>query len=151
MIVQVSNGELEFRDGRVLIRKKGLRSFLVQGPSGERSIPVASITAIQMKPGGLFLNGFIQFSYAGGKQFTGTMMDAASDPDAVIFGNGCNDEIRQFKALVESAMETQITASTSVPTTSLPDELRKLAQLRDEGILTDAEFAEAKQRLLADT
>lgn len=149
MIVQASNGELEFRDGRVLIRKKGLRSFLVQGPGGERSIPATSITAIQMKLGGLFLNGFIQFSYAGGKQFTGTMMDAASDPDAVVFGHGRNDEIQQFKALVESVMQSHNAASASTSTTSVSDELRKLAQLRDDGILTDAEFADAKQKLLA--
>lgn len=34
-------------------------------------------------------------------------------------------------------------------TTSVADEIRKLAELRDEGILTDAEFQAKKTELLA--
>jgi hypothetical protein len=40
------------------------------------------------------------------------------------------------------------TPSSPVNTTSIADELTKLAQLRDSGILSDSEFASAKARLL---
>ena len=46
-------------------------------------------------------------------------------------------------------MQSHNAALASTSTTSFSDELHKLAQLRDDGILTDAEFTEAKQKLLA--
>jgi hypothetical protein len=36
------------------------------------------------------------------------------------------------------------------PVTGIADELGKLAQLRDSGILTDEEFSEQKRRLLGE-
>lgn len=52
----------------------------------------------------------------------------------------------------KSATENQVFASASkgeANSTSLADELQKLANLRNEGILTDAEFEIQKQKLLA--
>jgi hypothetical protein len=39
--------------------------------------------------------------------------------------------------------------TSSSPSALIADELRKLAQLHSEGVLTDAEFAVQKARLLA--
>lgn len=45
-----------------------------------------------------------------------------------------------------SAAPTQ--PASAAPTDTIADELRKLADLREEGVLTDAEFASLKSRLL---
>lgn len=59
--------------------------------------------------------------------------------------------IQQLRERVASAHEVQVVvqAPVAVAPASMADELRKLAELRDQGILTDEEFSAAKARLLA--
>jgi len=57
-----------------------------------------------------------------------------------------------YMGMVAEAMAS-CGSPTPAPTTEtqfdLPDELRRLGELRDEGLLTDEEFEAQKQRLLA--
>lgn len=59
-------------------------------------------------------------------------------------------QLESIKVLAASRQEPKAAApaSTLAPGTSLADEIRKLAQLRDEGLLTVDEFNEQKARLL---
>jgi hypothetical protein len=144
-IVSATN-ELEFREDVVLIRKKGVGNFFASGLNGERSIPVSTITAIQLKLGG-WAPGYILFSYAGSKPFNGGLMEATQDPDAFIFQKTFNSDVEKFKVAVEFAMR-QSKAQNSVSGASTADELRKLAELKADGILSSEEFDAAKRKLL---
>ncbi len=56
-----------------------------------------------------------------------------------------------FEAIIKQAdaEEQQIQKSTTVESGSISDELKKLAELKELGILTDDEFSEQKQKLLS--
>lgn len=140
--------ELEFLGDAVLIRKKGAGNFLASGLNGERSIPISTITAIQLKLGG-WTPGYILFSYAGSKPFGGGLMEATQDPDAFIFQKQYNSDVEEFKRMVESAMRDSKNSKSPVSPASLADELRKLATLVEDGFLSDSEFEVAKKKLLA--
>ncbi|MGZ9711493.1 SHOCT domain-containing protein [Glaciimonas sp. GNP009] len=148
MKITFAKDELELAGENIIIRKRGAANAMASGINGDRTISIAAITAIQMKLGGFWTPGFIQFSYAGSKPFNGGIIAATQDPDAFIFKETLNGEIEAFKAKVEQIMRDSKQASKSVSGT-LADELRKLGELRAEGVLSDQEFAAAKNRLIA--
>ena len=114
---------------------------LYHGFIGEKRIPFSSITAIQFKEAGSWLAGFIQFSIKGGIEWRGQVNQ---DENALQFEREFNAE---FSALREF-VERQMAAISASPATSTADELMKLAALRDQGILTEEEFASQKTKLL---
>lgn len=117
---------------------------------GEKRIPVASITAIQWKPVGAMVNGFIQFTIGGGNeaqsQFGHQTMSAVKDENSVVF---LKKQMPAFQALREQ-IEGVIAqrgrpASMMAAVASGPlDQLKQLSELRDAGILTEEEFAAKK-------
>ena len=114
---------------------------LYHGFTGEKRIPFTSITAIQFKEAGSWLAGFIQFSIKGGIDWRGQVNQ---DENALQFEREFNAE---FSALREF-VERQMAAISASPATSTADELMKLAALRDQGTLTEEEFASQKTKLL---
>jgi Domain of unknown function (DUF4429)/Short C-terminal domain len=141
--------KLELAGDRVIIRRRGLANMLASGLNGERTINISTLTGIQMKPGGLFSPGYILFSYAGSKPFVGGVFAATQDPDAFIFGQELNDEVTEFKAKVEKIMQnSRQTAQAVAEPTNLAEELRKLAELKEQGVLSQDEFDAAKRKLL---
>ncbi|HSY20106.1 MAG TPA: DUF4429 domain-containing protein [Candidatus Acidoferrales bacterium] len=142
---------LELRGDTITIKKRGWANALASGMNGARTIQVSTITAIQMKPAGMMM-GYIIFSYAGSKPFMGGMWEATQDPDAFLFGKSLNGEVAEFKAQVEKKMrESKQPAPTPANNSpgTLTDELRKLAEFKNQGILSQAEFDAAKKKLLA--
>jgi len=142
---------LTLRGETVVIHKRGWANALASGMNGERTIQISSITAIQMKPAGMITLGYILFSYAGSKPFMGGILEATQDPDAFLFINKLNDQIADFKTKVELKMQEfkQQKEKNNKPDFSLADELKKLADFRQQGILTPEEFEAAKKKLLS--
>ena len=102
-----------------------------------------------MKPAGMITLGYILFSYAGSKPFYGGIIDATQDPDAFLFSSDLNAQVAEFKAKVERIMrESKQPATTNNSAGTLTDELRKLAEFKNQGILSPAEFDAAKKKLL---
>jgi ribosomal protein L7/L12 len=142
---------LELRGDTITIKKRGWANALASGMNGARTIQVSTITAIQMKPAGMMM-GYILFSYAGSKPFMGGMWEATQDPDAFLFGKDLNGQVAEFKAQVEKKMreaKQPAPAPANNAPASLTDELRKLAEFKNQGILSQAEFEAAKKKLLA--
>jgi hypothetical protein len=147
--IRSRDDELQLDGDKIYIRRRGVANALAAGLNGERTILISSLTAIQMKPGGVFSPGYILFSYAGSKPFMGGLIEATQDPDAFIFERALNDQVAIFKAKVENIVRVskQASQSTASPAT-LADELRKLAELKQQGILSQEEFDVAKKKLL---
>ena len=59
------------------------------------------------------------------------------------------EQARHWHGLLRAARERATPPMAPATATSVADELRKLAQLRDEGVLTEPEFQQQKARLLA--
>jgi|SRR5665213_10488 len=147
-IVSINN-ELELANDNIIIRRHGVAHAMAAGLTGERMIPISTLTAIQLKLGAWWSPGFILFSYAGSKPFMGGIIEATQDPDAFIFQKELNDEVSIFKAKVEKILRDskQVTPTSNSPP-ALTDEIRKLAELKQQGILSQEEFDAAKRKLL---
>lgn len=142
------NGSIELTDTQIVIRRKGVLGFLTQGLKGEKRIPFASVTSVQFKNAGL-TNGYIQFGVAGGKESTGGVFAATSDENTVMFKRKVQDRFEQLRDTVErNAERARGGGHSSAPSVSPIAELAQLAELHKQGVLTDAEFATQKARLL---
>lgn len=143
---------LEVFEDKVTITPKGILGFMNKGLKGTKSIPFTSITAIQFKEAGAVFSGFLQFTIPGGNESRGGVFSAASDENSFMFANKSNNELAiKIKEYIEGNVRELQKPShvASQSTTSLADELKKLASLRDGGILSEQEFQTAKIRLIS--
>jgi len=142
------NGQLHLYANRVEIARKGALAKLTQGFfKGNKSIYFRQITGIQVKQGGKFTNGYIQFSIGGGNESQRGLMDATHDENTVMFTARQNKLVTEIKQYIENAMNAP--AASAAPASSTADEIRKLKALLDESILTQEEFEAQKKRLLS--
>jgi Short C-terminal domain len=124
------------------------RRFLGSG-KGEKEIRIKSITGIQIKKPGL-MSGFIQFAFSGSSEQKGrSVFDAAKDENTIMIANKSQYEMMlRVKELVEQYQDQAENISTPQAQSSTADELKKLAELKDLGILTEEEFTAKKKQLL---
>ncbi|ODU07492.1 MAG: hypothetical protein ABS81_01220 [Pseudonocardia sp. SCN 72-86] len=150
-------GTVTFDGATVAISRRGFAARASIG-KGEKRIPVRHITAVQFKPAGLLVNGFIQFTLGGSverrSQFGRQSFDAAGDENSVLFSRQQQPAFEQLRDAIEHAM-TYGVAHQPPPPGPPPRpsggpvaELTQLAELHGSGALTDDEFAEAKRRLI---
>jgi hypothetical protein len=148
--VKGHNGTVVWDGTFVTIRRTGFLARASIG-KGEKRIPLASITAVQWKPAGALVNGFIQFTMGGGNEtrskFGSQTTDAAKDENSVIFIKKQMAEFDALRSEIESAIVQR--ANPSAPAT--PDhlaQLKQLGELRDAGVLSEDEFNTKKSEIL---
>lgn len=143
------NGQLTVMPDRIIISRKGMLGFMTQGLKGDKEIPLANITAIQMKQPGL-TRGYIQFSIHGGIENRGGVFDATKDENTVMFSAGQRKDFEQAKTLIDqyrAALSSAQHAPAAAPL-SAADELAKWAALREQGVITAEDFEAKKRQLL---
>lgn len=141
------NGQLEMYDDKVVIRRKGGIAKLTQGFfKGDKTIYFNQITAIQIKKGGNFINGYIQFTLGGGVESKSGIIKATEDENTVMYRKKDNDLVEEIKEFIEGKRYGPKESSSSV---SIADEIKKLKKLVDDGVLSKEEFEEQKKKLLA--
>ena len=127
-------------------------------PMGEKRIPLSSVSAVQWKsPGGL-VAGFIAFTVPGGNEriskLGSSTTNAVKDENSVVFRKDVENKFAAVRNAIETAISERETSPTTAPApaaavpSSLADELKKFAELRDSGVLSEAEFEEQKAKLL---
>src|SRR5690606_17390596 len=123
---------------------KGFMNLMTQGSKGEKSIPIKSITAIQIKAPRL-TTGYIQFAYSGASESKGGIMDAVKDENTITFSSKKDlEQAKELKAYIESLQN-----ESSQPTTqSSADEILKFKELLDAGVITEKEFEAKKKQIL---
>jgi Short C-terminal domain len=146
-IAKGSNGTVSVYPTKVVLKYS---TFLGSG-KGEKEIRLSSITGIQLKKPG-FTAGYIQFSFPGSKEVNGRrIMEAVKDENTVMAGNKSQyEQMVKAKTLIEeyqNDVEVKEPQSPLNPS-SVADEIKKLAELRDSGILTEEEFSAKKKQLL---
>jgi hypothetical protein len=147
-----TNGTIHFDGQTVTIERTGFNARVFVG-GGEKRIPTASITAVQWKKAGLTA-GFIQFTVPGGNEVRSRSgrqsRDALHDENSVTFHARQMPAFEPIRAAIEQAITARHNAPQAAPAaaTSIGDELAKLATLRQQGIITDADFEAGKARIL---
>lgn len=138
---------LEVFEDRVTITPAGVLGFLNKGLKGTKTIPYTSISAVQFREPGMLVNGYIQFTLPGGNESRKGVMGATQDENTVMLAKHKNPDAVKIKDYIEAQIKAANSPKNSV-TPSLSDQLAQLSQLRNQGVLTEAEFLAAKAKLL---
>jgi len=140
---------LEVFEDNLTITPRGFLGFMNKGFKGTKTIPFASISATQFKAAGPVFSGFIQFSIPGGNESRGGVFSGTKDENTLMFGRQKNNELAtRIKNHIESRLRELRTKQTPQLPNNLADELQSLGQMRDQGILSEAEFTSSKKKLL---
>ncbi len=150
--VKGRNGQVRFDGQHVTIIREGFIARASVG-KGEKRLHTSQITAVQWKPAGWAWNGFIQFTVPGGNEqqsaFGSQTTAAAKDENSVMFTKKQTPEFERLRAAIDEAIASQHAPQDAGNSQgSMADELAKLAALRDQGIITDADFEAGKAKLL---
>ncbi|MBT2680016.1 SHOCT domain-containing protein [Bacillus sp. ISL-35] len=143
------NGQLELTGNKIVIKRKGMMAKMTQGLKGDKEILVKQISSIQIKKAGALTNGYIQFSFSGGKENKGGLMDATKDENTIMFNKKQMADFEKIKQAIEEKIDQLSNPSVvNVNQLDAADQIKKLADLRDSGILTEDEFNAKKKQLL---
>lgn len=145
-------------DGQfVTIQHVGALGRMTVG-KGVKRVPLASISAVQIKPAGAVMSGFIQFTLPGSNErrseFGKQTSDAAGDENSIVFTRDQEAVFLAFRDAVEQAIAVRHSPAVSAAPVPAPhptvlDQIAQLAGLRDAGVLTAAEFDAKKAELLS--
>ncbi|MBZ9615272.1 SHOCT domain-containing protein [Clostridium estertheticum] len=144
------NGQLEVNEDSITIKRKGILSKMTQGlTKGAKTLFINQIVAVQLKEGGLFTNGYMQFTLPGGNERTKGLMDATHDENSIIIKKANNSDAIKIKDYIEKKISDKSNPQIiNQSTVSAADEILKLKQLLDTGILSQDEFQTQKTKLL---
>ncbi|MBP3695193.1 MAG: SHOCT domain-containing protein [Thermoguttaceae bacterium] len=132
------DGQLAVYDDKVIISRKGAFGFILFGGAGNKTIRFSSIRSVQFKAGSIWTNGYIQFGISGGREKDNTVILRAGEQSNI------GAKIQEY---IEKRIE-EINSPKPSPSMSAADEILKLKQLLDMGIITQEEFDKKKKQLL---
>ncbi|MGC5343659.1 DUF4429 domain-containing protein [Streptomyces sp. DT171] len=154
MYAKGNGGQLSFDGTYVTIHRKGFIARATVG-KGEKRLHVSQISAVQWKPAGWVTSGFIQLTVPGGNErrsaFGSQNHDASKDENSVLFTRDQAPAFEEIRTALDAAIARQHAPAPAVapaPGGSLADELTKLGQLVQQGLMTQDEYTQAKARLL---
>ena len=149
-----ATGEVSFTGTSVLIRRKGLLGAMRQISGigrGKKDVPLSAVTGVRIEPGSLFSKPFFQLIHSGDVQIQGGANDVGNDDNSVFFGKSAKPDFERLAQLILAALaETKAPPLTwSLPVDDPTDTLKKLAALKDAGVLTEEEFSAKKAEILS--
>lgn len=153
MKVEGHTGTVYFDGSTIRIERKKALGRLSAG-KGEKIIPLAAITSVQVKPAGAMVNGFIQFTVPGGIEgrggFGSQTFDAVADENSIIFRKKSQAAFEALRDAVQHALAEhhQGTANRNPVANDAAGKLKQLGELRDSGVITGEEFEAKKAELL---
>lgn len=156
-----SNGgkaEVIIKDNTLTIRRPGVLAKLSHGFTGDKTIMLNQISAVQIKKVG-FARGYIQFVMAGREERKSGMAFGAKDENIIYiasyskkvndYHNQEMDEIKEYIENYNANMMRPIQVVQQVRETKSDfDKLKDLKELLDSGVLTQEEFDETKKKIL---
>lgn len=101
------NGKIRLTQKRVIISREGFWGFVSQGMAGDKEIPIRNITAVQFKPAGNTLVGYLQFTVLGGVEKQGGVFKAVDDENTVAFFKHQQPNFEEIKKYVDSILDEE--------------------------------------------
>lgn len=143
------NGTLVVNEKNIVIKRGGLTAFITKGASSDKEVPIKNISAIEFIKPGLLTNGKFQISVPGENAFLNKRQAGGFDENTIIFKKSQTDDFLKAKNLINELREKAETVShTVVNQLSSADELKKYAELKEQGIISEDDFNAKKKELL---
>jgi len=141
-----ANGQLVVYPDRIILQRKGLGAMAVGG--GAKQIGISQISAVEWKGAGLTV-GYIRFTFPGARELHGASQ-AYKDENAVTFRHRQQKQFEQARTLIDQYRGALASGQGASPMVmpSAADELARWVQLRDQGVISPAEFEAKKRQLL---
>lgn len=142
------NGQLELLENKIRIKRRGFRSYYFQGFKGDKEILLKQISSIEFKEASMYGNGYIQFAFLGGTETHrsgGLGRNLYSNENTIVFNKFNNKDFIEIKEMIEAKMAEP--DGKKEQTANLND-LEKLAELKEKGIITEEEFLAKKKQIL---
>lgn len=142
-------GDLELLEDKIrIVRRDGL-AILAHGLKGDKEIFINQISSIQFRKAGALTNGYIQFAFIGGSEAKGGMLQATTDENTVFFNQKNEDDFSAIKYMIEDRIHQLKKMDRIDYKKGLSlDDLEKLAELKEKGIITEEEFQIKKRQIL---
>ncbi len=141
-------------DGRLTISRPGILSKLSHGFSGEKTILIENISAVQLKKAGIS-RGYIQFIMPGAIEKRSGITNGAIDENIIYFeSKKYNEDAETIKLYIENynlyknKNKNNSTTINQQVTKNKYDELRQLNDLLADGIISQEEFEKEKEKIL---
>ena len=134
----------------VTLKHSGVLNALSKsGAKGEKRILYSAITAVEYKKATTIAPGFIQFSISGADRGGGNL-SAAADENSIIFDVSKNQLTQQIVDYIENRRIeiSKPQVAQVVQQSSALDEIKKLKELLDMGVISQDEFDAKKKQLL---
>lgn len=142
-------------DGRLTISRPGILSKLSHGFSGEKTILIENISAVQLKKAGIY-RGYIQFIMPGAIEKRSGITNGAIDENIIYFeSKKYNEDAETIKLYIENynlyknKNKNNSTTINQQVTKNKYDELRQLNDLLADGIINQEEFDKEKEKILS--
>ncbi len=147
------NDDVNIFEDRICIKRKGLSNLVVYGLAGTKTIPFASISAIQLQKASTLMSGYIQFVILGENERSVGVFNAVDDENAILFAKKDNDTFDKIKDYIEGkilASKKMQSKAQDNPANrfSAADEILKYKKLLDDKVITQEEFDTKKKQLL---
>lgn len=145
-------GILHFDGSMVRVAPKGIASA-VRGKREVR-LPLTSVHHVEWKNASLMDNGYIRMNTGDadikGEFGTPASTIAVQDGNSIVFARSQQSAFEAIRDEIEQALAgpTKVAAA-PVAAVDGADQLRRLAELRDQGVLSDEEFAAKKSEILS--
>lgn len=147
MEVQGVNGAIELTKNKIIIKRKGFLALMTQGFKGDKEIYINQISSVQLKKTNLLLNGYIQFTFSGGKEAKGGITQATKDENTVMFNKSQEKGFINLKNKIEEYIHDLNKPIEKVENDPF-EQIEKLLALKERGIITDEEFEIKKKQIL---
>lgn len=148
LYVEGANGHIEVDDEWVRIHRKGLMGHMTQGVGGLLGrgvqIRLSDIVDIAISYPRFGVNGYIRV-LTGGEGLI-TVQEAVKNEACVMFKKRHQQAFDTFREELKALLARRMTAPVAAP--DFATQLRELAALRDEGLLSEEEFQVKKAHLL---
>lgn len=138
---------LKVYEDRIVISHSGVLNFFAMGIKGDKTIYYNDLTAVQFKKAG-WICGHIQFSLLGGRESVGGVFAASSDENTITINSSENDIAEKMVTYIQEKIKEARQPKVATAATSSADEIMKLKNLLDMGIITQEEFDAKKKQLL---
>jgi len=138
----VRGGILIFDGDNVIIKRQGGALAI----TGEKKIAIENIVEIEFKQSSWAANGYIRISTSAGQTKVAISYTGEAE-NAVLFGNKEQKDFIAIKDAIDEARKN-IKKPSGGSVSSVADELKKLLELKQLGVLSEKEFEEQKKKLL---